>query len=98
MWIITYYSDTEFQQIDLFPPHHQAILQHQLCGLQVNSPLTLSVQRQQKFLQVMVSVPQHCLPPNFSCLSQVQVVTYASNQLAVNQRFPGLPPWVQLVC
>ena len=36
--------------------------------------------------------------PAFRHQSQVQVVTCASDQLAVNQRFPQPPPWIQLIC
>lgn len=34
------------------------------------------------------------LPPDFRHLSHVQVDTFASNQQAINQRFPLLPPQV----
>lgn len=29
---------------------------------------------------------------------QAKVVTHTSDQLAINERFPCFPPWVQLIC
>lgn len=35
---------------------------------------------------------------HFICPLQVQIATYSSDLMAINQRFPGPPPWVPLIC
>lgn len=35
---------------------------------------------------------------DFKCQLQVQIVTCTSAWLAISQRFPWPPPWVQLIC
>ena len=46
--------------------------------------------------QIQISVSQDC--PHFSSSWKSWVVTYASDRLAVNQRFLWTPPWVQSMC
>lgn len=70
-------------------PHTQAILGHKLSVLQLNSTLTLPIRRQHK---AEGSILQTATPTNFRRQFQVQVVTYTSDQLAVNPRFPQFLP------
>lgn len=58
---------------------HQAILQHQLGVLQFNSGQTLSTWREHQIPQAKGLVLRE-----FKCPSQIQVVTYAFDQLSVN--------------
>ena len=64
------------------PPHHQAVLQHQLNVLQFNSILTPSTWIQRQITQVKGSLLQDWLPTPRG-QSVVQVVPSASGQLAI---------------
>ena len=68
-----------------FSPHHQTILQQQLGVLRFSSILT-STWRQRQSPQVKGTVPQDCRFP-VQKPSQVQIVTNAPDQLAVDHRF-----------
>ena len=57
------------------------------------SILTLPTWRQHQIPQVKGSVLNLLTQPHIRCQSQVQVVTCASDQPAIIQRFPRLPPF-----
>ena len=73
-------------------PHTQAILGHKLSVLQLNSTLTLPIQRQHRIPKAEGSILQTATPTNFRRQFQVQVVTYTSDQLAVDPRLPQFLP------
>ena len=66
-------------------PHQQAILRHEEVVLRFSSILT-STWRQRQSPQVKGTVPQDCRFP-VQKPSQVQIVTNAPDQLAVDHRF-----------
>lgn len=85
------------KRVEEFCPQ-QAILCNTSCVLQFNSIL-----RQCQIPQGKGSVPGHCPhshPPkhtHFSRQTQTQVISCASDQSAVDQRFQQSPPWIWLI-
>ena len=72
-------------------PYHQARLGDSLGALQLKSILTLSTWRWHQITQVRAQAHE-------TDQLQAQNVTCASDQLALNQRFPRPPPGVQVIC
>lgn len=83
---------TQYKVGEVLPTYHQPILGDLLGVLQFNLILTLE-ERVRSW-----GVQGSGLPLTQRQMSaQVQVVSCASDQLAVNPRFPSQPPWIQWV-
>ena len=77
---------SQFHCVCGFPLTTEQFLRHQLGVLGVNLILTLSTQR--------FRAQTHKTVCHFRCQLQVQVVTCASDKLAINQRFVRVPAGV----
>ena len=100
LFSIFYYNTTSLWYRMCGFSAHQAILQHQVGVVEIYKfILTLFTWRQHQIPQAKgwVSEDGPC-PPHFRGQMQVQVVACASDWPAINQSFPGPPPWVQLIC
>ena len=75
-------------------PHSQTMLQPQLGVLQFNSILSLSIWSYGQIPQVKGLVLQDYPSCNFRHQSQIQVITCAFDQPAVNWRSPRPPPHI----
>lgn len=79
----------QFQCVGGFFPFHHTILRYQWDVLQFNSVLTLPRDR---IRSQRLRAQSHKTAPHFRRQAQVQVVTCASDQQAINRRFPSPPP------